>query len=81
MEENLIIETWDLFREYISEKQRDLAAEQYIDFLVGNDVEMSTLESVKGYDPSLDRAINLIAETTDELDEEEEWEDGDLDEE
>ena len=60
MEEDLIIETWDLFREYISEKHRGTAANQYIDFLLGKDVEMSTLEGFLGYDPHLDDAIELV---------------------
>ena len=60
MEEDLIIETWDLFREYISEKNRNTAANQYIDYLLSKDVEMSTLEGFMGYDPHLDQAIELV---------------------
>ena len=60
MEESLIIETWDIFKEYISEKNRDTAASHYVDFLVGKDVELSVLEGLMGYDPSLDQAIELV---------------------
>jgi hypothetical protein len=60
MDESLIIETWDVFKEYISEKNRDTAASHYVDFLLGKDVDTSTLESVMGYDPHLDDAIQLV---------------------
>ena len=33
MEEDLIIEVWDTFREYVSDKNKEVAANQYIDFL------------------------------------------------
>lgn len=78
MEEDLIIETWDLFREYISEKNRGTAANQYIDFLLGKDVEPSTLEGFLGYDPHLDAAIELVLgndkeESDNEDDDDLEW--------
>jgi hypothetical protein len=73
MDESLIIETWDVFKEYISEKNRDTAASHYVDFLLGKDVDASTLESVMGYDPHLDDAIQLVL--GDEREEEEKDED------
>ena len=73
MDESLIIETWDVFKEYISEKNRDTAASHYVDFLLGKDVDTSTLESVMGYDPHLDDAIQLVL--GDEREEEEKDED------
>lgn len=60
MEESLIIETWDVFKEYIAEKNRDTAASHYVDFLLGKDVELSVLEGLTGYDSSLDQAIELV---------------------
>ena len=60
MEEHLIIEVWDTFKDYIPEKSRDTAASQYIDFLVGQDVELETLESVLGYDPHLILQLHLL---------------------
>ena len=68
MEEDLIIETWDIFKEYIPEKSRETAATQYVDFLLGKDVELSTLESLTGYDPHLDSAINIVIEENSDLD-------------
>jgi hypothetical protein len=60
MEETLIIEIWDTFRDYIPEKSRETAANQYVDYLLGKDVETSELEGVLGYDPHLDIAIELV---------------------
>ena len=62
MEEDLIIEVWDTFREYISDKNKEVAANQYVDFLVGKDVELSVLESLMGYDTYLDNAIQLVVD-------------------
>lgn len=76
MEENHIIETWDVFREYIPEKHRETAANQYVDFLLGKDVEVSTLEGLMGYDSHLDHAIELVVnEAKDDSDdyEEDNW--------
>lgn len=60
MEEDLIIEVWDTFKEYISEKNRNTAAEQYVEFLTGKDVENDVLEGLMGYDAHLDQAIELV---------------------
>jgi hypothetical protein len=60
MEEDQIIGVWDTFKDYIPEKNRETAANHFVDFLVGLDVELSVLKSVMGYDPHLDDAIQLI---------------------
>ena len=57
MEESLIMEIWDTFKEYIPEKNKEMAATQYIDFLLGKDVETSIIEGLSGYDSHLDNAI------------------------
>lgn len=57
MEESLIMEVWDTFREYIPDKNKEMAATQYVDFLLGKDVETSVIEGLTGYDPYLDEAI------------------------
>ena len=75
MEESLIIEVWDIFKEYINDKNRETAADHYVDFLVGKDVSTSTLESITGYDPALDRAIELVLE--ERMEEEEDSDDWD----
>lgn len=73
MEESLIMEMWDLFREYIPEKNREMAANQYVDFLLGKDISVEDLSAYTGYDPHLDDAIKAVT------DEEESFEDEDDD--
>jgi hypothetical protein len=70
MDEQLIIEVWETFKDYIPEKTRETAANQYVDFLLGKDVETSDLEGVLGYDPHLDAAIELVLGEQGEDDEE-----------
>ena len=60
MEEDLIIEIWDVFKEYISDKNRDTAANHFVDFLLGKDVETDVLKALVGYDDALDNAIELV---------------------
>ena len=62
MDENLIITLWDTFKEYIPEKNRDMAANHYVDFLLGNDIDAETLDGFMGYDPHLDDAIKTIVD-------------------
>jgi len=59
MDESLIIELWDVFKEYVPEKNRETAANHYVDFLLGKDVDEAILEGLTGYDPHLDDAIQL----------------------
>ena len=77
MEEDLIIEVWDIFKEYISDKNKDTAANHFVDFLVGKDVEGSVLEAVMGYDSHLDDAIKLVLDT--ELDSDDNFDEDDYD--
>lgn len=67
MEEALIMEVWDTFREYIPDKNKELAAHQYVDFLLGKDIEVAALEALMGYDPHLDIAVKAV------VDEEKDW--------
>lgn len=83
MEEQQIIDVWEIFKEYISEKSKDTAANQYVDFLLGQDIDIDVMEGLKGYDPHLDRAIDLVLEENKEKESEEEedlWEDEEEDE-
>jgi hypothetical protein len=68
IEEDLIIEMWDVFKEYIPEKTKETAANHYVDFLLGKDVSQSTLEAVMNFDPSLDEAIKLVLDHDEESD-------------
>jgi hypothetical protein len=71
MEESLIIEVWDTFKEYIPDKNKELAAHQYVDYLLGKDIEVGVLESFMSYDPHLDIAIKAVVDEEKEFDDEE----------
>jgi len=74
MEEDLIIEIWDVFKEYISDKNKDIAANHFVDFLLGRDVETSVLNALVGYDSALDEAISLVVDEDAEEDiDENDW--------
>jgi hypothetical protein len=62
MEEDLIIEIWDVFKEYISDKNKEVAANHFVDMLLGKDVDGTVLKGLIGYDSFLDDAINLALE-------------------
>jgi len=68
MEEDAIIEVWDVFKEYIADKNKDTAANHFVDYLVGKDVEISVLEGLVGYDNHLDDAIALVVDEQEEDD-------------
>lgn len=67
MDESLIIEIWDTFKEYVSDKNKEVAAHQYVDYLLGKDIDLAALEALMGYDHHLDVAIKAV------MDEEAEW--------
>lgn len=60
MDDTLIIEIWDTFKDYIPEKNRDNAATVFVDFLVSKDVDDVVMESLLGYDSHLDSAIAVV---------------------
>jgi hypothetical protein len=62
MEESLIMEVWDTFKEYIPEKNKDMAATHYVDYLLGKDVDVGVLEGLMGYDGHLDDAIKTVVD-------------------
>lgn len=81
MDESLIMEIWDTFREYIPEKNKDTAANQYVDFLLGKDIEVDVLEGFIGYDPHLDDAIRTVVDEANSFEENEDDSYSDEDEE
>lgn len=74
MDENLIPTLWDLFREYIPEKSREVAANQYVDFLA-TEFDVDVIEGFIGYDPHLDDAIKLLVDENKGYDDDEEDDD------
>lgn len=77
MEEDVIIEIWDVFKEYISDKNKETAANHFVDMLIGKDVDISVLKGLVGYDPFLDDAIELA--TQDEEAEEDDYDEDNWD--
>jgi hypothetical protein len=76
MEESQIIEIWDVFKEYVPDKNKEVAANHYVDFLLGKDVEFSVLEGLLGFDHYLDSAIDLVLEdarSDDESEDDDNW--------
>ena len=45
-------------------------AGQYVDFLLGNDIDVDTLQSYTGYDPHLDEAIKSVTDEEESFEEE-----------
>lgn len=61
MEEDLIVAIWDMFLDFIPEKNRDQAANQYIN-LITKHIEVEMLEDLQGCDEYLDNAIDEVME-------------------
>lgn len=80
MDDTLIIDIWDAFKEYIPEKSRETAASQFIELLADNDVGTDVLESLLGYDPHLDTAVELILNDQEDKDDDDDWDYEDEDE-
>ena len=79
IDEQKVIDIWDTFKDYIPEKQRDTAANQFLDFLLDQDVNTDFFESLKGYDPHLDQAIDLVLEEIDNPESEYDWDESEDD--
>ena len=62
MEEDQIVALWDVFLEFIPEKNRDQAANQYVDFLMSHHIDVDSLEELQGCDQYLDDAIEAAVE-------------------
>jgi hypothetical protein len=81
MDESLIMEIWDIFREYIPEKNKEMAANQYVDWLLGKDLSTEDLQGYMGFDPHLDDAIKTVLDENAEFEDVEDDDDGHEDEE
>lgn len=83
MDEQTIIDIWETFKDYVPEKNRDAVADQFLDFLMNQEIDTETIESLKGYDPHLDQAIESVLEDAgegDDYDEGDNWDDEEEDE-
>jgi hypothetical protein len=76
MDEQTIIEIWDLFKEYIPAKQMEIVATQFVNFLADHDdVDDDTISSLQGLDNNLDIAIKEFLDEggADDYEEEEDF--------
>ena len=80
IDDSFIVEIWDIFKEYVPEKNRETAATQFVEFLQDAGVKDSVLESVLGYDQYLDSAIELIINEDEYNEEDDDPYDDDVDE-
>lgn len=71
MDENNLVETWMLFREYLDKKQIEIVAEKFIDLLVDHGVEEPALKSAAGSCQYLDEAIRYYLDEDEDEDEQE----------
>lgn len=60
MNEILLVEIWDLLREYADKKQLSVLAEKYVGILGENGVSEQNLENALGHDEDLDEAIKSV---------------------
>lgn len=57
MNENMIADVWNLFKDFLDKKSIDLVAEKYIDLLADYGIDDLVLKEVKDVDAHLDDAI------------------------
>lgn len=72
-----ILEIWEIFVENMQAARRNDVALRFINWLVDNDVELESLEELRGQDEHLDFAIDQlqIENNEEEYDDNEEFED------
>ena len=70
MKDEFFADAWMLFKEYMDKKHIELAAEKYVDMLIGYGVDDQSLEDLLGTDKHLDAAIQYYLEMDDDIDEE-----------
>jgi hypothetical protein len=71
MNESMIVELWDLIREYGDKKQMSVIAEKFVGLLSEHGANDNDLENALGHDDELDDAIREMLEIDeDEVDHE-----------
>lgn len=66
MNESLIVELWDLLKEYGDKKQMTIIAERFVDVLSDHGATEQNLEDVLGHDDLLDYAIRELLDIEDD---------------
>ena len=73
MNEEEIVDIWNLFKEYVDKKQIEIVAEKFVDMLADYGVDDETFVSSLGSSNSLDQAINYYLDVDDDDEEEEDY--------
>jgi hypothetical protein len=75
MEEEQIVDIWNMFKEYLDKKHIEMAAERYVDLMADLGTDDHVFRNALGNDSHLDNAINyyLDIEDDDVLEEEVDW--------
>lgn len=74
MDEDQIVDVWNLFKNYLDKKQIDIVAEKFIDMLADYGVDDLTLKECLGTDKILDAAIQYYLEDDSDVDYDDEYE-------
>jgi hypothetical protein len=72
MNENMIADMWNLFKDFLDKKTIEMAAEKYIDLLADYGVDDLTLKEVKDVDRYLDDAITYYLGDSHDIDSDDE---------
>ena len=73
MEANMIADIWSVLSEKIAEKDKQEAAQEYVNTLLDYDIPESTLEGMMGIDTYLDAALEYVLDDEQTTDEEDNW--------
>jgi len=74
MEANMIADIWSVLSEKIAEKDKQEAAQEYVNTLLDYDIPESTLEGMMGIDTYLDTALEYVLDDEQQItDEEDDW--------
>jgi hypothetical protein len=68
MNESLIVEMWDLLREYSDKKQLSIVAERFVDLISDHGASEQNLTEALGHDDNLDDAIRNLLDLEEEDD-------------
>jgi hypothetical protein len=75
MNESQIVEIWQLFKEYIDKKNKDVAAERFVDLLADYGIGDDIMTAALGSDTQLDQAINYYLDLDEQDDDYDDWDD------
>ena len=75
MEEEQIVDIWNMFKEYLDKKHVEMAAERFVDLMADFGTADEAFVNSLGHDSALDAAINYYLDIDEEdvLDEDLDW--------